>query len=223
MCKFGLVFVNMTKFSVLFWAFIAFVLLLSTPEGRRRRRRSDSTTRSCGSSGTRCTCEDRAFEVIYGLDQPYYSPRQDLYRYGPDVWCFDYIVARTEDPSSRCLGEDLNHIVMAVDPQYEGCSDITCSTYRTMVVEAGCICPCGCYPCCTTALGYDRDTGISGVKFAFMRPIQTDDDEMQIFICVRGTSDTQPGLVAYYGVGTYAYSCDHYDVPAFCQCMHAIH
>ena len=86
-----------------------------------------------------------------------------------------------------------------------------------MVVEAGCTCSCS--RCCTTALGYDRDTGVSGVKFVFTRPIQTDADEMEIYICVRGVSTTQPGLIAYYGVVTYAYSCDHYDVPAFCQGM----
>ena len=153
--------------------------------------------------------------MIYGLDQDDYTPRHMVDDDGDDAWCFDYIVARTEDASSRCTSEDLDHIVLAVDPQYQGCSDMASSNYKDMIVDYGCT--CNKNKCCKTSIGYDEDTGVEGVKFDFKRPITDDEDEMQVYMCVKGVKETQPGLVGYFGVGTYAYSCDDYQVPAFCK------
>ena len=98
-----------------------------------------------------------------------------------------------------------------------------------MVIDAGC--EGSYYPIgtCTTANGWDTKTSVRGVKYMFDNPIKEDEDETFIYLCVQNIYQSQVdsyggyvGLVAYYGVGTYAYSCDHYDVPQFCEGMYNI-
>ena len=96
----------------------------------------------------------------------------------------------------------------------DGCA-LSCPQYRNLVVASGC--KCGYSQCCQTSIIRDSRTGLTGVKFEFNRPIKYDGDTMDVYICVKGTSQTTDGLIGYYGVGTFAYSCDHYSVPQFCR------
>jgi len=164
-----------------------------------------------------CGCEDRAYELIYGLAEDGYSPRQDTASYGSNVWCFDYLVARTSDRVDTCSAEDLDAVVLSVDNLFEGCDEMCTCTYRSMVVDAGCT--CNSDNCCTTTIGADSYTEQTGVKFSFSgcQAIEDEDDEVAVFLCVEGISDTQPGLVGFYGKNTYSYSCDNYQLPAFCE------
>ena len=200
--------------------YFLFVDINEAGQGNTRKRKNKQTTMSCGSAGTRCTCEDRAYEVILGRDE---DGQDDLYT-GPflkdgtdDVYCYHYIVARTEDATDTCTDETLDSLIIGVNPQQ--CGDITCSQFRNMVHSAGCECDAGSN-CCEYEYEQDDSMSIQGIKFTFSTPIESEDaDEMIFYICTNGIYgvDYNGGFVAYYSVGTYAYACDNYDVPAFCN------
>lgn len=197
---------------------LLFLFPIATNGWKFSKSSKKHNTRQCGSSGNQCTCDDRAYEVIYGNGQDDYTPRP--YPDEEDTYCFDYTVARIADPDSRCTSEPLKSIVMGVDPQYQGCQDMPCGWYRDMIADTGCTCRSGHAKCCKTSIvNKDQDTGISGVKFEFTHPIIDDDDDMVVYMCVRGVKEVQTGLIGYYGKGAYAYSCDQYEIPAFCKGM----
>ena len=137
-----------------------------------------------------------------------------------DVFCHSYIVARTEEPETTCLEQDLDHIVISVDTdQY--CPGIDASVYRSMIVDTDCSCQYGSGSSCCSAveIGVDAKTSELGVSYYFAEPILEDEDAVVVSMCVKGASEQVPGLVTYYAVGTYGYTCDAYEVPAFCQGM----
>ena len=71
----------------------------------------------------------------------------------------------------------------------------------------------------------DSSQSIQGIKFEFDQAIEGDDDAMHAVICVNNINDVawDEGWVAFYGVGTYDYTCDEYHVPNFCEGMFIIH
>ena len=133
--------------------YISILLLSFIPlneGGYKWSTKKKSKTVSCGSSGTRCTCDDKAYEVFLGTDDLGYD-----YDYsGPwikdgedDVFCYDYTIARTEEATDRCSDETLDSIIIGINPDYEDCGSISCSAFKSMIHSAYCECDCGSNCC----------------------------------------------------------------------------
>ena len=189
------------------------------PEEYEFEAETNHSTRSYGTLGSfqGCDCENRAFDVIYGAGISGYKPRNNT-EYGDNVWCFDYAVARTKDGVDTCSAAALDHVLFTVDNEYQGCQDMCTCTYRSMVRGAGCECA-GDDGCCDTVIGSDPYTQYTGVQFSFDRLgscFQDGEESVTVWMCVEGVSETMSGLVGFYAPSTYSYTCDNYEVPAYC-------
>ena len=161
---------------------------------------------------TICTGDDRAFVVTHDIHNSY-TTRQDIAKHGEDVYCFNAIVTRTEASSDLCSGEDLEHVVFAVDSNHYD----LCASYCTSLAGCSCNTDAGC---CATSIEYNASMGLTGIEVSFSTPIEKDDDEVEVHICLDGISETESSVMAFYGVGIYANAYDQYEMDAFCPGVH---
>ena len=204
----------------------------SSSTKRSKDSRSHSTTK-CSSSSSKCTCENRPYEVKIGSDSrgfedyyagPYQLTSQHGYYGNEEIYCYDYLVARVEGKYSTCSSASLDYIVIGINSNTAECSKIECSTYQQMLYSYNCDCGCSSgksSDCCTVSVTRDSRLSLIGIKIEFERPIDKNNDEQEVTICLRNIDElvSSEGLVSYYMTDTNAFACDSYDIPNFCDGM----
>ena len=199
---------------------------------RQSRKRSvdynQHNTRSCNSATTKCTCENRPYEVKTGNDQYGFDDQYNQYSgpiittdySGNTVSCFHYTVARIENKYDLCSDKTLKSVIIGLDPTKASCQKMGCSDYQNVVSSMSC--KCGCSKCCTTSIASDTSLNIYGVKFTFSYAIDTNSQEVELEICLKGSNHNMlygGGLIAFSSTDTSGFACDSYNIPNFCDGM----
>lgn len=199
------------------------------------KRSKDSKTHSttkCSSSSSKCTCSNRPYEVKIGSDSrgfedsysgPYQLNANNNNYYGnEEIYCYDYMVARVENKYSTCSSASLDYVIIGINQNTAACQKIECSTYQKMLYSYNCDCGCSSgrsSDCCSVTVTRDYKMGLIGIKITFERPIDKNNDEQAVTICLRNIDElsSSTGLISYYMKDTNAFACDSYDIPNFCD------
>ena len=222
----------MKLYLILFFLYVS--IFVDIRNGRRLRRSwrkrgydaghaSSHRTRSCSTSSSKCTCENRPYEVKIGNDElgfndDYSGPIESGTIGGDKVYCYHYTVARVRNRVDRCSDTTLNAIIIGLDPEVSKCQISSCNGYKNMIVSQSC--SCSCRKCCKTSIA-KGPMNIYGAKYKFLTAIDTDYQEQELSLCILKVDEVSPagGLIAYYSTPTSGFTCDSYDIPNFCEGM----
>lgn len=127
--------------------------------------------------------------------------------YGYDVYCYTYLVTRSEDYNQhdKCT-EQIDFVELGVSTEH---CDHQVEDLQHIIVDYG---ASSVYNCTTTLLR-DEQYGILGMRYACdFAPY----NDVNIFMCTTIPEAVDDGHIAYVSKGDYGYTCNDNKVPNFC-------